>query len=154
MTEQGAPEPEQLTDQQWATLQSIADVIVPASLTYAVPGAGDPAICSNIVNDASKRLPELSAALATLDAMAEEAHGKGFVELTDTEKNAVAAGFQDSHVDDANMLQLLVTQCYYRDDRVLASLGMEQRPPFPVGYEMDPGDWSILDPVRARGELS
>jgi len=44
----------------------------------------------------------------------------------------------------------VVAQCYYRDDRVMQSLGMELRPPFPKGFEVEQGDWSLLDPVRAR----
>ncbi len=41
-------------------------------------------------------------------------------------------------------------QCYYRDDRVLRSLGLELRAPFPKGYTLEQGDWSLLDPVKAR----
>jgi hypothetical protein len=47
-------------------------------------------------------------------------------------------------------LTRIVLQCYYRDDRVMRSLGMEVRPPFPKGFEVEQGDWSLLDPVRAR----
>ena len=32
---------------------------------------------------------------------------------------------------------------------MLISLGLEPRPPHPAGYEVEPGDWSLLDPVRA-----
>jgi hypothetical protein len=35
----------------------------------------------------------------------------------------------------------------------MQSLGMEARPPFPQGYEVPEGDWSMLDPVRARGSI-
>ena len=41
----------------------------------------------------------------------------------------------------------------YRDDRVLRSLGMEPRPPFPKGFEVEQGDWSLLEPVKRRGKL-
>ena len=41
-------------------------------------------------------------------------------------------------------------QCYYRDDRVLRSLGLELRAPFPKGYTLEQGDWSLLDPVKAQ----
>jgi hypothetical protein len=44
----------------------------------------------------------------------------------------------------------VVLQCYYRDDRVLRSLNLELRPPFPLGYTLEQGDWSLLDPVKAR----
>jgi len=29
-------------------------------------------------------------------------------------------------------------------------LGMEARPPFPHGYTLEQGDWSLLDAVRKR----
>ena len=35
----------------------------------------------------------------------------------------------------------------------MESLGMEARPPFPKGYEVEQGDWSLLDPVRARPKM-
>jgi hypothetical protein len=33
---------------------------------------------------------------------------------------------------------------------VLRSLGLELRAPFPQGYALEQGDWSLLDPVKAR----
>ncbi len=50
----------------------------------------------------------------------------------------------------AATLVRVVLQCYYRDDRVLRSLGLELRAPFPQGYVLPEGDWALLDPVRAR----
>jgi hypothetical protein len=47
----------------------------------------------------------------------------------------------------------VVLQCYYRDDRVLYWLGLELRPPFPEGYVLEQGDWSLLDPVKARPSM-
>ena len=47
-------------------------------------------------------------------------------------------------------LTRVVLQCYYRDDRVVRSLGLEPRPPYPKGHVLEDGDWSLLDPVRAR----
>ena len=44
----------------------------------------------------------------------------------------------------------VILQCYYRDDRVMRSLGLETRPPFPLGRTLPQGDWSLLDPVRVR----
>ena len=42
---------------------------------------------------------------------------------------------------------------YYQDGRVMEALGLEARPPFPLGYELEPGDLSLLDPVRRRPKL-
>ena len=33
------------------------------------------------------------------------------------------------------------------------SLGMEPRPPFRKGFEVEQGEWSLLEPVRARGRI-
>ena len=35
----------------------------------------------------------------------------------------------------------------------MASIGMEPRAPFPNGFDVQQGDWSLLDPVRARGKI-
>jgi hypothetical protein len=51
------------------------------------------------------------------------------------------------------MVCRIILQCYYRDDRVMRSLRMETRPPFPLGFELEPGDWTLLDPVRQRGKV-
>jgi len=41
----------------------------------------------------------------------------------------------------------------YQDERLLTALGFEARPPFPLGYVVEEGDWALLDSVRARGLL-
>ena len=65
-------------------------------------------------------------------------------------RETVAKEFRASGGAAAATLTRVVLQCYYRDDRVLRSLGLELRPPFPKGYELEQGDWSLLDPVKAR----
>ena len=32
----------------------------------------------------------------------------------------------------------------------MTALGIEERPPFPQGYDVPQGDWSLLDPVKRR----
>lgn len=49
-----------------------------------------------------------------------------------------------------SVVEAVVSRAYYRDERVLRSIGVEPRPPFPGGYPMEQGDWSLLDPVRQR----
>ena len=139
-----------LSNEQWNTLRAIADIIIPPSSEYGVPGAGDEAICKNVLIDGEKRLDRIVNALQSLERVASDAHGSVFSELPDAQREAIALVFQGQQADAANLLQTLVTQCYYRDDRVLLSLGMEARAPFPQGYEVEEGDWSVLDPVRQR----
>lgn len=123
-----------LTQSEQDTLAEVADLIIPASDTYGVPSAADPAILAEILAAA---YPELAADLATYQKL-----GADQVET-----------FRRDHSKAAGRLQRLVAQCYYRDDRVMTSLGLEPRPPFPKGFDVEQGDWSLLDPVRAMKPL-
>ncbi len=76
--------------------------------------------------------------------------GKPLAELDAAKRDAIANEFRANGGDAAATLVRVVLQCYYRDDRVLRSLGLELRAPFPKGYALEQGDWSLLDPVKAR----
>jgi hypothetical protein len=65
----------------------------------------------------------------------------------------VAAAFRETGGAPLTALVRVVLLCYYRDDRVMRSLGQEPRPPFPKGHVVEQGDWSLLDPVRARPSM-
>ena len=130
-----------LSEPERARLRRIAAMIVPASAEFAVPGADDAAIFAEIVTDAEAKIAETRAAIAAVDA------------LGDLDAAAMGAALQKTAPEAAAHLQVIVTQCYYRDPRVLEAIGVEPRPPFPKGYEVGQGDFSLLDPVRARGPI-
>ena len=75
---------------------------------------------------------------------------KPLAELDTAKRDGVANEFRATGGAAAATLVRVVLQCYYRDDRVLRSLGLELRAPFPKGYTLEQGDWSLLDPVKAR----
>ena len=62
----------------------------------------------------------------------------------------MAAAFRETGGAPLAALVRVVLLCYYRDDRVMGSLGLEPRPPFPRGHVVEQGDWSLLDLVRKR----
>jgi hypothetical protein len=86
---------------------------------------------------------------AALDHLARLA-GKPLAELDSAKRDAVAGEFRGTGGAAAAALVRVVLQWYYRDDRVLRSLGHELRAPFPKGYTLEQGDWSLLDPVKVR----
>lgn len=131
-------------------LTALAAMVVPASDEFGVPGADDPAIVDNILEDASRRPDQLSAALAVLEALARERHGAAFADLSDAHRQTVTEAYRDAHAGHANLVANLTMQGYYRDDRVMASIGLDPRPPHPQGYDVEQGDWSLLDPVREK----
>lgn len=131
------------------TLRHLAACMIPADERYAVPGADDDAIFTDLLATARPHASSIAQALAALDAIA----GEPFSDLGDDARAAAAERFRASGSPLVGLLVSLVVQCYYRDDRVMRSLGMEPRPPFPAGYEVEDGDWSLLNPVRARGRM-
>jgi hypothetical protein len=137
----------ELTSLQRDDLRTIAAMIVPASDEYKVPGADDPAIQADMLATLGRDTALVRQALDQLARLA----GKPLASLDPARRDAVAEEFRASGGAAAATLVRVVLQCYYRDDRVLRSLGLELRAPFPQGYTLEQGDWSLLDPVKARG---
>jgi len=137
---------EMLTQIQRDDLKTVAAMIVPASDEYRVPGADDDMIQADILATLGRDTAVVRAALDQLARLA----GKPLAELDAARRGIVAQEFRATGGAAAAALVRVVLQCYYRDDRVLRSLGLELRAPFPKGYPLEQGDWSLLDPVKAR----
>ena len=135
-----------LTETEIADLRCLAGMIIPASAKYGVPGADDETIFADIVNSIGRDVDRVRTALAALRTLA----GGPFAALDAARRSDVAARLRVDGGAPVGVLTRLVLLCYYRDDRVMVSLGLEARPPFPKGHVVEQGDWSLLDPVRAR----
>jgi hypothetical protein len=140
---------ETLTSLQRADLRIVASMMIPASSEYGVPGADDAAIQADILTTLGRDAPAVRDALDHLARLA----GAPLAELDTARREAVATEFRKAGGLAAATLIRVVLQCYYRDDRVVRSLGLELRPPFPKGYQLEQGDWSLLDPVKARAPM-
>jgi len=138
-----------LNSAQRDDLRVVAAMMIPASAEYDVPGADDPAIQADILATLGRDGRSVAAALEHLARLA----GKPLAVLDDATREAVASEFRATGGAPAATLVRVVLQCYYRDDRVLRSLNLELRPPFPKGYALEQGDWSLLDPVKARAPM-
>ncbi|MBR1223864.1 MULTISPECIES: hypothetical protein [unclassified Bradyrhizobium] len=138
--------PNELTSAQRDDLRIVAAMIVPASDEYKVPGADDPAIQADMLATLGRDTALVREALDHLARLS----GKPLADLDPVRRDAVAQEFRASGGAAAATLVRVMLQCYYRDDRVLRSLGLELRAPFPQGYTLEQGDWSLLDPVKAK----
>jgi len=136
----------ELTSAQRDDLRIVASMIIPASDEYKVPGADDPAIQADMLATLGRDTALVTQALDHLARLA----GKPLAELEPAKRDTIATEFRATGGAAAATLVRVVLQCYYRDDRVLHSLGLELRAPFPKGYALVQGDWSLLDPVKAR----
>ena len=135
-----------LTTAQTQDLRTIAGMMIPASMEFDVPGADDPAIQADIVATLGRDARHVREALDQLAQLA----GAPLASLDPARREAAAMELRAKGGAAVATLTRVVLQCYYRDDRVVRSLGLEPRPPYPKGYVLEDGDWSLLDPVRAR----
>src|SRR5882757_5869179 len=135
-----------LSSTQRDDLRTVAAMIIPASDEYKVPGADDAAVQADMLATLGRDTDMVRAALDHLARLA----GKPLAELDPARRATVAQEFRATGGNAAATLVRVVLQCYYRDDRVLRSLGLELRAPFPLGYTLEQGDWALLDPVKTR----
>jgi hypothetical protein len=135
-----------LSAQQVRDLRALAGFIIPPSATYDVPGADDDRIFADILRSLERDRDGIARALDDLAGLT----GGSFAELEPARRAEVATQLREAGGAALTALVRVVLLCYYRDDRVMRSLGLEPRPPFPQGHVVEQGDWSLLDPVRAR----
>ncbi len=137
---------EKFSAEQARDLSALAGLIIPSSAVYDVPGADDEKIFGDILRSVDRDRDDICRALAQLATLADGA----FADLDPQRRTEVAAAFRETGGTPLMALVRVVLLCYYRDDRVMRSLGQEPRSPFPKGHTVEQGDWSLLDPVRAR----
>ncbi|HZQ00430.1 MAG TPA: hypothetical protein VFB13_12875 [Reyranella sp.] len=113
-------------------LCDLAGLMIPAEPALGMPAASDPLILADIERSIGRDLPAVHEALKSY---------RPGQEINDWYAGAGVPG---------QTLGRLVLAAYYRDDRVLVALGHEARAPFPKGYVVEQGDWSLLAPVKQR----
>lgn len=135
-----------LSPAQRHALQAVAAMIIPADTARGMPGADDPLIAAAIEESIGRDAPAVVQALQRLDDLA-EGH---FASQPAALREQAAARLRERHPALAAVLEAVTAQAYYRDDRVMKAIGMDVRAPYPKGFDLEPGDLSLLDPVRAR----
>lgn len=130
-------------------LKRLLRAMIPASEEFQVPAADDEIIFADILQTGGK---QLAVANRPLEALAEQLQASP-EPTSEDDADPLAEQFRSEQPELAGLLTMLTMQCYYRDDRVMKSLEMPVRAPFPEGYAVDDGDYSLLDPVRARGPI-
>jgi hypothetical protein len=130
-------------------LRDIAGTMIPADAALGMPGADDPAILDDIARSVGRDLPLVRRALVEIAAKS----GGAFADLARDRREALINGYYAGGGGAIVALGRVVLGAYYRDDRVLLALKQEARAPFPKGYTLEQGDWSLLDAVRGRPPL-
>lgn len=123
-------------------LHVLVGMIVPPSVTHSVPGADDEIIFADILDSARANDAQIHKGIV---------HALSCGLGSDVPLKQLQSELEGHPA--MTPLVSLVMQCYYRDERVMVSLGIEPRAPFPIGFELPQGDWSMLDAVQKRGKI-
>ena len=136
-------------------LKLIAGRMIPPELNPALPGADDEEIMKRIFDNDTGALRTLRIAMHNL--LAEDPLPVAIGSL-DSESLAIwiarwEKGWPGETHTFFSLFMALLLRAYYRDARVLNTYGRRPGPPFPEGYVLEQGDWSLLDAVRDRPPL-
>ncbi len=144
------------SDHEEQALSAVLDQIIPPSRDGRLPGAGELGLVRHIaqvLEKAPQFEPMIRQGLAAIDELARVRNTEGFAALSDPDKLEL---LQELTSTEPGFLPSLIFHTYvgyYQNRRVVEALGLEARPPFPKGHEMEPNDLSLLDPVRQRPKL-
>ena len=129
--------------QQQQMISAIADAMIKKDELLGLPSASDPLVMRTIMDKAAHFSGRL---IEGINALSEEID-------TQTTTPEALLGVLDKNPkfrSFSRMLTIVVMQSYYQDPRVLTAHGQSARPPFPLGHDVESGDWSLLDQVMQR----
>ena len=141
------------SDNERRTLLALVGSVIPANVEHGLPGADDADIAADILATARSFHATVADALRHIESIAKERYDAAYADLDPTTRATLARDLSRSRFAGVGTLITITAQCYYRDDRVMQSLGMAPRSPYPDGFDIPQGDWSLLEPVRQRGRI-
>ena len=145
--------PNALSHERLQLLAGVLDAIIPPGEGDDLPGAGELGLGEALQRKAPELVPLLVEGLGALEREMANRQVADFGGLAESDKRSMLEdlGSQQPAFLPALLFQVYTT--YYQHPRVLAALGLEARPPYPLGYELEGGDLDLLDPVRKRPPL-
>ncbi len=144
----------EITDSgQRVILDIVLNMIVPPSADGRMPGAAEVGVPAYLVAEAADALPLLRQELEQIERRSRERFARGFAELEQGERKNLIGEMRAQASAFMHRLAMETLACYYQHERVVEGLGREARAPYPKGYQVVPGDLSLLEPVRARGKI-
>ena len=146
-------EPNPFSETEIRILARILENIIPADSSRDLPSAADVDVLGFIQEYDLNYLPRLQHEIDQLEDSAKIHHGCAFLELEDHVQSQLLSSIREQEPGMFRTLATWTVICYYQDDQVMTSIGLPAQPPFPKGYEVNPGDLQLLDPVRSRGKL-
>ena len=139
------------SDAQFELVTEVLNRIIPAN--EKLPGAGEIAVefLDGVVGGSPRPKRIFSHGLSHIEVGAYRLFSQDFPSLSGEQMDAV---LRQVEADEAEFFDLLVRQTYngyYTDPRIVELLGLEARPPQPLGHRVDQGNITLIENVKNRG---
>lgn len=138
---------------QRSALDALMNLMIPVSQDGTMPAATSLGLYKDLSTMPQDVRAHFERGLDWLNAQATSSHDMLFAELQSVDVNTLVETQRSEDSAFISAFTLHTTGRYLQDDSVTAALGLEPRPPWPLGYEVPEGDWGLLEPVRQRGQI-
>ena len=139
---------------QHPMIRAVLNRLVPAGSGF--PGAGDLDLLDHLdrAANASARARRLFVeGFRRIALESERRHGVAFEAMSAPDQDAVLRHLESEHGMFFDALVTHVYLGYYSHPDVITLLGLEARPPQPLGYSLPPFDPTVIRSMRGRGTL-
>jgi hypothetical protein len=134
-------------------LSAVLDEIIPPTPDGSLPGAGALGLGSYVEEKLGAAGAAIAEGLAVLDQLAADRGAESYATAQAEDRLPLLKELAERDPGFLGGLIFHTYGGYYHSPRVVEVLGLESWPPHPKGYELEPGDLSLLDRVRAGPKL-
>ena len=143
-----------LSEEQAALATDVLDQLVPGHDGF--PGAGELGVAQHVGSVAASD-PALGRlfhdGLASIESASRRTHSAAFADLADDQKVQVLRTVEAESPQFFAMLVRHTYAGYYSNRTIIELLGLEARPPQPLGFDLEPFDPSTVEKVKERGKI-
>ena len=142
------------SEEQMALVAKVLDQVVPRRDGF--PGAGELGVAQHVGSGAASK-PDLGQllqdGLASIESASRRTHSTAFADLADDQKVQLLRTVEAESPQFFAMLVRHTYAGYYSNSKIIELMGLEARPPQPLGFDLDPFDPSMVEKVSERGKI-
>ena len=143
-----------LSEEQTALASEVLDQLIPGRDDF--PGAGELGVVQHLEGVAAsdpglRRL--FQDGLGAIESTGRSTYSAAFGDLADDQKVQVLRAVEAESPQAFAMLVRHAYAGYYSNSRVIELMGLEARPPQPLGFDLDPFDPSTVEHITERGKI-
>ena len=142
-----------LSQEQNHILLTILDMIVPEDSSRSKPSAAEVDVLKFICEYEPGYIETLIQEIALVANESVKTFGNPFSSLDTATRDELISKLRSDDPFFLRGLAIWTVTCYYQDYRVMHAIDLPARAPYPLGYDVDSGDLSLLDPVKTRGKI-